>query len=193
LNFELREIMMTFYPNERIGLFIDGANLFSTSKALDFDIDYRKLLDEFRKRGRLTRANYYTALLENEDFTPLKPLVDWLDYNGFNVITKPAKEFTDESGRRRIKGDMDVELAVDIISAAAYLDHIILFTGDGDFRYAVEHCQRKGARVTVVSSLKARPPMISDDLRRQADGFIDLADLKSMVGREGGRPQHDDD
>ncbi|WP_394694513.1 NYN domain-containing protein [Hyphobacterium sp.] len=184
---------MTFYPNERIGLFIDGANLFSTSKALDFDIDYRKLLDEFRKRGRLTRANYYTALLENEDFTPLKPLVDWLDYNGFNVITKPAKEFTDESGRRRIKGDMDVELAVDIISAAAYLDHIILFTGDGDFRYAVEHCQRKGARVTVVSSLKARPPMISDDLRRQADGFIDLADLKSMVGREGGRPQHDDD
>lgn len=184
---------MTFYPNERIGLFIDGANLFSTSKALDFDIDYRKLLEEFRKRGRLTRANYYTALLENEDFTPLKPLVDWLDYNGFNVITKPAKEFTDDSGRRRIKGDMDVELAVDIISAATYLDHIILFTGDGDFRYAVDHCQRKGARVTVVSSLKARPPMISDDLRRQADGFIDLADLKSMIGREGGRPQHDDD
>ncbi len=135
---------MTFYPNERIGLFIDGANLFSTTKALDFDIDFKRLLEEFRKRGRLTRANYYTALLENEDFTPLKPLVDWLDYNGFNVITKPAKEFTDDPGRRRIKGDMDIELAVDMLQAATYLDHIILFTGDGDFRYAVEHCQRKG-------------------------------------------------
>lgn len=184
---------MTFYPNERIGLFIDGANLFSTSKALDFDIDYRKLLEEFKKRGRLMRANYYTALLENEDYTPLKPLVDWLDYNGFNVVTKPAKEFTDDQGRRRIKGDMDVEMAVDIVHYASHLDHILLFTGDGDFRYAVDQAQRKGARVTVVSSLKARPPMISDDLRRQADGFIDLADLKSMVGREGGRPQHDDD
>ncbi|WP_420432235.1 NYN domain-containing protein [Hyphobacterium sp.] len=184
---------MTFYPNERIGLFIDGANLFSTSKSLDFDIDYRKLLEEFRKRGRLVRANYYTALLENEDFTPLKPLVDWLDYNGFNVVTKPAKEFTDDSGRRRVKGDMDVEIAVDIVSAAKYLDHILLFTGDGDFRYAVAACQQLGARVTVVSSLKAQPPMVSDDLRRQADDFIDLADLKSLVGREGGRASRDDD
>lgn len=184
---------MTFYPNERIGLFIDGANLFSTSKALDFDIDYRKLLEEFKKRGRLVHANYYTALLENEDFTPLKPLVDWLDYNGFNVVTKPAKEFTDDNGRRRIKGDMDVELAVDIVTASRHLDHILLFTGDGDFRYAVETCQKAGVRVTVVSSLKSHPPMISDDLRRQADGFIDLADLKSMVGREGGRPNRNDD
>ncbi|MEE2525060.1 NYN domain-containing protein [Hyphobacterium sp. HN65] len=184
---------MTFYPNERIGLFIDGANLFSTSKALDFDIDYRKLLEEFRKRGRLVRANYYTALLENEDFTPLKPLVDWLDYNGFNVVTKPAKEFTDDSGRRRIKGDMDVELAVDIVMASKHLDHIILFTGDGDFRYAVEACQKAGARVTVVSSLKSHPPMISDDLRRQADGFIDLAELRSLVGRDGARPGRDDE
>lgn len=184
---------MTFYPNDRIALFIDGANLFSTSKALDFDIDYRKLLDEFRKRGRLVRANYYTALLEHEDYTPLRPLVDWLNYNGFNVVTKPAKDYTDDSGRRRVKGDMDVEIAVDLLEMAPHLDHIVLFTGDGDFRAVVEACQRKGVRVTVVSSMKASPPMISDDLRRQADNFIDLADLQSLVGRAARPPRDQDD
>lgn len=184
---------MTFYPNDRIALFIDGANLFSTSKALDFDIDYRKLLDEFRKRGRLIRANYYTALLEHEDYTPLRPLVDWLNYNGFNVVTKPAKDYTDDSGRRRVKGDMDVEIAVDLLEMAPHVDHIVLFTGDGDFRAVVEACQRKGVRVTVVSSMKASPPMVSDDLRRQADNFIDLADLESLIGRAGRPPRDSDD
>ncbi|MCR9266133.1 MAG: NYN domain-containing protein [Alphaproteobacteria bacterium] len=177
---------MAFYPDERIGLFIDGANLFSTTKALDFDIDFKRLLEEFRKRGKLIRANYYTALLEQEDYNPLRPLVDWLDYNGFSVITKPAKEYTDENGRRRIKGDMDIELAVDMMEAAAYLDHVILFSGDGDFRRAVQAAQGKGARVSVVSSLKTQPSMISDDLRRVADTFIELADLETMIGRAGG-------
>lgn len=177
---------MAFYPDERIGLFIDGANLFSTTKALDFDIDFKRLLDEFRKRGKLIRANYYTALLEHEDYNPLRPLVDWLDYNGFSVITKPAREFTDESGRRRVKGDMDIELAIDMVEAAAYLDHIILFSGDGDFRRAVQAAQSRGARVSVVSSLKTSPSMIADDLRRTADAFIELADLESMIGRDGG-------
>ncbi|MCH8521131.1 NYN domain-containing protein [Glycocaulis sp.] len=175
---------MTFYPNERIGLFIDGANLYSAARALDFDIDYRKLLEEFRKRGRLTRANYYTALLENDDYTPIRPLVDWLDYNGFHVVTKAAREYTDENGRRRVKGDMDVEIAVDIVEASNYLDHIILFSGDGDFRKAVEAVQRKGVRVSVVSTLKSQQPMIADDLRRQADNFIELAELGRLVGRE---------
>lgn len=181
---------MTFYPNERLGMFIDGANLYSAARGLDFDIDYRKLLDEFRKRGRLLRANYYTALLENEDYTPLRPLIDWLDYNGFRVVTKPAKEYTDDSGRRRVKGDMDVEIAVDMLESAAYLDHIILFSGDGDFRKVVEAVQRKGVRVSVVSTLKSNPPMASDDLRRQADAFIDLVDLGKLVGRE--RRQRED-
>ncbi|TRO94474.1 NYN domain-containing protein [Glycocaulis profundi] len=175
---------MTFYPNERLGMFIDGANLYSAARGLDFDIDYRKLLDEFRKRGRLIRANYYTALLENEEYSPIRPLIDWLDYNGFRIITKPAKEYTDDSGRRRVKGDMDVEIAVDMMEAAAYLDHILLFSGDGDFRKVVDAVQRKGVRVSVVSTLKSSPPMASDDLRRQADAFIDLVDLGKLVGRE---------
>ncbi|MGP1275714.1 MAG: LabA-like NYN domain-containing protein [Caulobacterales bacterium] len=175
---------MTFYPNERIGLFIDGANLYSAARALDFDIDYRKLLEEFRKRGRLVRANYYTALLENDDYTPIRPLVDWLDYNGFRIVTKAAREYTDENGRRRIKGDMDVEIAVDVLEASAYLDHIILFSGDGDFRKVVDAVQRRGVRVSVVSTLKSQPPMIADDLRRQADNFIELSELARLVGRE---------
>lgn len=181
---------MTFYPNERIGLFIDGANLYSAARALDFDIDYRKLLEEFRKRGRLVRANYYTALLENDDYTPIRPLVDWLDYNGFHIVTKAAREYTDEHGRRRIKGDMDVEIAVDIFEAASFLDHILLFSGDGDFRKVVEAVQRRGVRVSVVSTLKSQPPMIADDLRRQADNFIELAELGRLVGRER-RPRED--
>jgi len=175
---------LTFYPSERLGLFIDGANLYSATKSLDFDIDYRKLLDEFRKRGRLVRANYYTALLENDDYTPIRPLIDWLDYNGFKIITKPAKEYNDDSGRRRIKGDMDVDITVDLMEAAGYLDHVVLFSGDGDFRSAVEALQRRGLRVSVVSTLKSNPPMASDDLRRTADVFIDLVDLGKLVGRE---------
>lgn len=175
---------MTFYPNERIGLFIDGANFYSSAKALGLDIDYRRLLDEFRKRGRLIRAAYYTALVEDEDrFSPIRPLIDWLDYNGFTVMTRPAKTYIDREGQRRIRGDMDVDLAVDMLDASSWLDHAILFSGDSDFRKLVEAVQRRGVRVSVVSTLKTEPSMISDDLRRQADTFIDLADLANLIGR----------
>jgi uncharacterized LabA/DUF88 family protein len=180
---------MTFYPDERIGIFIDGANLFATTKALGFDIDFKRLLEEFRKRGRLIRANYYTALLEHEEYNPLRPLVDWLDYNGFHVVTKPAKGFTDAEGNRRIKGDMDLELAVDMIDAADYLQHIILFSGDGDFCPAIAAARRRGVRVSVVSSMKTKPPMIATELRRQADDFIELLDLQHMIGRPDNRPE----
>jgi uncharacterized LabA/DUF88 family protein len=175
---------MTFYPTDRLALFIDGANLYSAAKGLGFDIDYRKLLEEFRKRGVLVRAYYYTALVENEDYSPIRPLVDWLDYNGYQLVTKPAREYTDGQGRKRWRGDMDVEIAVDMLEmAGAACDHLVLFSGDGDFRALVEAVQRKGARVTVVSTVKSTPPMASDDLRRQADNFVDLADLAEIIGR----------
>lgn len=174
---------MVFYPQERIALFIDGANLYGTAKALSFDIDYRRLLSLFAAKGRLLRAFYYTALMEEQEYSPLRPLVDWLDYNGFTVVTKPAKEFTDQAGRRRIKGNMDIELAIDMLEMAGHLDHIVLLSGDGDFRRLVEAVQRKGVRVSVVSSIRTSPPMISDDLRRQADNFIDLAELQPIIAR----------
>jgi uncharacterized LabA/DUF88 family protein len=171
------------HPDERVAIFIDGANLYSAAKGLTFDIDYRKLLDEFRNHGRLVRAYYYTALVEDQDFSPIRPLVDWLDYNGYTLVTKPAKEYTDASGRRRFKGDMDVELAVDLLQAASFIDHAFLFSGDGDFLAAIEAVQRKGMRVSVVSTIKSNPPMVSDDIRRAADNFVDLADLATLIGR----------
>lgn len=192
---------MSFYPTDRIALFIDGANLYSAAKALNFDIDYRKLLDEFKKRGILVRAYYYTALVEGDDYSPVRPLVDWLDYNGFTLITKTAREFTDSQGRKRWRGDMDIEIACDMMEMAEHCDHLVLFSGDGDFRRLLESVQRKGARVTVVSTVKSQPPMTSDELRRQADTFVDLADLQTVVGRPRSQnaPQgaakfaHDDD
>ncbi len=174
---------MTFYPNDRIALFIDGANLYSAAKSLGFDIDYKKLLAEFRTRGVLIRAYYYTALVENEDYSPIRPLVDWLDYNGYALVTKTAREYTDREGRKRWRGDMDVEIAVDMMEIAAHVDHVVLFSGDGDFRRLVQSVQQKGVRVTVVSTVKSQPPMASDDLRRQADSFVDLQDLSAIIGR----------
>ncbi|MGE0008021.1 MAG: NYN domain-containing protein [Parvibaculaceae bacterium] len=175
---------MNFYQDERLALFIDGANLYATAKSLGFDIDYRRLLSFFRKRSRLIRAIYYTALMEDAEYSPIRPLIDWLDYNGYRVVTKPAKEFTDSLGRRKVKGNMDIELAIDVMQLAENLDHVVLFSGDGDFRSLVQAVQAKGKRTSVVSTLTTRPPMVADELRRQTDQFIDLADLRDEIGRE---------
>jgi len=169
---------------EKIALFIDGANLYSATKSLGFDIDYKRLLKEFQTRGYILRAFYYTTLVEDTEYSSIRPLLDWLDYNGYSVVTKPAREFTDSQGRRRIRGNMDIELAVCAMETADHVDHIVIFSGDGDFRCLVEAIQRKGVRVSVVSSVSTTPPMISDDLRRQADVFIDLVDLQGRIGRD---------
>ena len=174
---------MTFYPEERIALFIDGANLHAAARSLGFDIDYKRLLELFGEKGRLIRAFYYTALIEDQDYSPLRPLVDWLDYNGYTMVTKPTKEFTDAMGRRKVKGNMDIELAIDVMEMAQFLDHIVLFSGDGDFRRLVEAVQKRGVRVTVVSTIRSAPPMIADELRRQADMFVELQDLAPQIMR----------
>ncbi len=182
---------MKFYPEERVAAFIDGANLYAAARSLMFDIDYKKLLGYFQSNCRFVRAFYYTALLDDQEYSPIRPLVDWLDYNGYTMITKPAKEFTDSMGRRKIKGSVDIELAVDMMEMADKLDHIVLFSGDGDFRSLIEAVQRKGVRVTVVSTMRSPSPMVSDELRRQADNFVDLADLVGVVSR-GQRRERDD-
>lgn len=183
---------MHFYPNERVALFIDGANLYATAKSLGFDIDYRRLLGMFRSKAQLIRALYYTALAEEQEYSSIRPLIDWLDYNGFTMVTKPTKEFTDATGRRKVKGNMDIELAVDAMRLADTLDHIVIFSGDGDFRSLVAALQQKGKRVSIISTLQTQPPMAADELRRQADQFIDIADLEHLIGREGStRPPRD--
>ena len=178
-----------FYKDERLALFIDGSNLYAAAKSLGFDIDYKLLRTEFMRRGKLLRAFYYTALLDNEEYSPIRPLVDWLNYNGFTMITKAAKEFTDSQGRRKVKGNMDIELTVNAMELAPHVDHIVLFSGDGDFRPLVESLQRQGVRVSVVSTVRSQPPMIADELRRQADNFIELEGLMDVVGR----PVREDD
>ena len=172
-----------FYRDERLALLIDGANLYSSAKALGFDIDYKLLRQEFVNRGRLLRAIYYTALIENDDYSPIRPLADWLNYNGFTMVSKAAKEFTDTQGQKKIKGNMDVEITVGAMELAPHVDHIVLFSGDGDFRSMIESVQRQGVRISVVSTIRSQPPMIADELRRQCDNFIDLDDLRDAIGR----------
>ena len=187
---------MHFYQNERVALFIDGAKLYATAKSLGIDIDYKRLLALFRQKGQLVRALYYTALAEDQEYSSIRPLIDWLDYNGFTMVTKPTKEFTDASGRRKVKGNMDIELTVDAMRLAENLDHIVLFSGDGDFRSLVGALQQMGKRVSVVSTLQTQPPMVADELRRQCDIFLDIVELQSKIGRDPGerssRPPRDD-
>jgi len=173
------------YTQEKLAVFIDGSNLYAAAKALEFDIDYKLLLKWAGTQGRLVRAFYYTVLLEDQEYSPIRPLVDWLDYNGYTMVTKPAREYTDSQGRRKIKGSIDVELAIDMMEIAGSVDHIMIFSGDGDFRRLIEAVQRKGVRVTVVSTIKSSPPMVSDELRRQADCFMDLDELAEAIQREG--------
>ena len=173
----------------RLALFIDGANLYATAKSLGFDIDYKRLLKEFQGRGVMIRAYYYTALVEDQEYSSIRPLIDWLDYNGYAVVTKAAKEFVDSMGRRKVKGNMDIELAVTAMEIAAHVDQIVLFSGDGDFRFLVEALQRKGVKVSVVSTIATQPPMVADELRRQADNFIELDELREVIGRPPREPR----
>ena len=174
---------------ERVAVFIDGMNLYAASRTLGFDVDYKNLMAHFRQRSHFVRAYYYTALLETEEYSSLRPLVDWLGYNGYSVVTKPAKEFTDATGRRRVKGSVDVEMAVDVLDLTPHLDHVVIFSGDGDLRRLVESVQRRGVRVTVISTIRTQPAMIADELRRQADAFIDLADLAEYITRQQVEPR----
>jgi uncharacterized LabA/DUF88 family protein len=175
---------MKLYPNERTVLLIDGANLHATAKSLGFDIDYRRLLLLFQSKVRLIRAIYYTAVTEEPEYSSLRPLIDWLDYNGFSVVTKPMKEFTDATtGKRKFKGNMDVELTVDAMRMANSIDHAMIFSGDGDLRSLVAALQELGKRVSILSTLQTDPPMVADELRRQADHFIDLAVLEKDINR----------
>jgi uncharacterized LabA/DUF88 family protein len=183
---------MFFYKEEKVALFIDGANLYATAKALGFDIDYKRLLGVFRSRSHLVRALYYTALAEDQEYSSIRPLVDWLDYNGYTMVTKPTKEYTDALGRRKVKGNMDIELTVDAMRLSQQLDHIVLITGDGDFKALVSALQQNGKRVSVISTLRTQPAMVADELRRQADQFIDLADLEESICRDpANRPVRD--
>lgn len=180
---------MLFYNNEKIGLLVDGHNMYGTARSLQFDIDYRKLHDLFVNKGILIRACYYTVMADEENVpSPLRPLVDWLEYNGWKIITKPMREHQDGTGAKRYRGNIIVELAVDAMDLADHVDHIVIFSGDGDFCHLIDSLQRRGRRVTIVSSIKSTPSVCSNDLRRMADNFIDMADIQSSIMRDSNKP-----
>ncbi|MEO0383118.1 MAG: NYN domain-containing protein [Pseudomonadota bacterium] len=180
--------MPSNYPfdmRERVAFFIDGANFYQTARNLNVDIDYRRMLTSFVGEAYLLRAHYYTAMADDQEFSSLRPLIDWLDYNGFQITTKPMREFTDNNGqKRRVRPSLDVDLTVDAMTLGDSVNHIVLFSGDGQYLALVEALQKKGVKVTIVSSLKTTPSMVSDDLRRTADHFLDLADLTDRLGRD---------
>ncbi len=169
---------------EKTAIFIDGSNLHVTARMLNFDIDYQKLLKYFQKETNIIRAYYYTALLDGHDYSSLKPLVDWLDYNGYHMMTKSAKEYLDPQGKIRIKGTINVELSVDAMEIANQIDHAVLFVSDSDFYSLIEALQRRAVKVTIISTLKSQPPMVADKIRRKADNFIDLAEIKNRISRK---------
>lgn len=172
-----------FDPREKVALFIDGINLYYAAKSIGFEVDFGKLLAVFRRRGYLLRAYYYTVLMEDAEFSALRPLVDWLSYNGYEVTTKPGKEYIDSTGRRKSKGNLEIEMAIDALEQAATVDHLVLFSGESDFVPLIEALQRKGRKVSVVSTVATHPSMVGDDLRRRADYFIDLVSLRSEIER----------
>lgn len=180
---------MGIHAGERTFAFIDGPNLHATVRALGFEIDYRKLLEHLRQQGHLIRVLYYTAIVEDQEFSTFRPLADWLDYNGYTMVTKPARGYTDSTGRRRFRTSMDVELAVDAMRLADKADHIILFSGEQSFASLVAALQQKGKRVTVISTIETQPAMVADELRRQADHFLDIDTLQEKIARVGRTPR----
>ena len=172
-----------FHKDQKTALFIDGANLYHSVRGLGFEIDFRKFRDLFADKASLMRAYYYTALPDDHTYSPIRPLMDFLAYNGFRLVTKSMREFTGSDGQTRIKGNMDIEIAVDMMQIAPHLDHIVLVSGDGDFCHLIDAVQRMGKYVTVVSTTHTKPPMLADDLRRQTDYFIDITDIQDKISR----------
>lgn len=172
-----------YYQNDRLAVFIDGANLHSSTRSLQYELDYKTLRRYFAERSKLMRIFYYTAVLDQEEHMPIRPLLDWLEYNGFSVVTKRAKQYTDSFGAVKTKGNMDIELAIDAMEQAANIDHAVIFSGDGDFCRLIESLQRQGTRVTVMSTLEGEGRMVADELRRQADFFVDLKDMRTEFAK----------
>lgn len=179
---------MYFHQDERLAIFIDGQHLFSASRNLGFDVDYRNFLECFRKKGKVIRAYYYAVHVDNGEYSPLKPLTDWLAYNGYALSMRTTTEHTDSQGRRRIP-HTDLEMLADMFGIADHVDHMVIVTGNGGYCRGVSLIQQRGVRVSVLSSIKTDSPMLSDDLRRTCDQFIELQEIKSEFTRVNREPR----
>ncbi len=166
---------------KRIGIFIDGSNLYMSTKALGFRVDFTKLLNYYKQQGDVAHAFYFTALPPKDVQSPLRKMIDYVDYNGWTVIQKETKSYVNPEGVEKLKGNMDVEIAVHVSETAPFITNLILFSGDGDFRVLLESVQRRhGIHCTVVSARS----LVADGLRRQANEFVDLASLRDAFVHE---------
>ena len=177
------DTLFPFYKNEKVAVLIDGAYLYALSRNLDFDIDYNRLLKWIGMRGQLLRASYYTVIQEDQEYSPIRPLVDWLDYNGFKVITKTSKEDNTLHIRKK-RPDIHVELSVDAMAIAKDVDHILLCAGDSDFTHLVKVLQTQGVRTSLFGTIQTSGQITSDELRRHADYFIEMKDIISDICRD---------
>lgn len=172
---------------------IDGSNLYESARATGIRIDYKRLLALMNEDGTLLRSYYFTALRDKSIQAPLRATVDWLSHNGYVCVTKATKEWDEPVTRfneqgvqvtemvRKIKGNVDVDIVTYAFKCAHLVQEIYLFSGDGDFTIMVKELQERYAlKVFVVSSIG----LVSTELRRQADKFIDLSNLRSDIGKE---------
>lgn len=172
---------------------IDGSNLYEGARSSRITIDYARLLDLLNDDGLLLRAYYFTALMDKTIESPVRKTVDWLSHNGYICVTKEAKEYPVvenyiEDGHvrsrtvKKLKGNVDIEIATYAftMSARLKLTELWLFSGDGDFTLMVKEIQETYAmKVYVVSATG----MVSNDLRRQADKYINLMDIADDIRR----------
>lgn len=157
---------------------IDGSNLYESARALSMKVDYKRLLDLLNEDGALLRAYYFTALPDRSIENWIHKQVDWMMNNGYSVISKPMKEYVDASGRKKQKGNIDMEIAVCAMTQAQLATEIWIFSGDGDFAVLIKALQERFAvKVYVVSS----STLVSHELRRQADKYIPLEDIRQDI------------
>ena len=165
---------------KRIGIFIDGSNIYESARCLDFKIDYVKLLNYYKQQGEVQQAMYFTALPPKTVESALRKMADFVEFNGFTLIQKETRTtYNSVTGEKKLKGNMDVEIAVHVMEVVHNITHMVLFSGDGDFRCLVESVQRRGVHVTVVSARE----LVATEMRRQASEFIDLATLRDLFNQ----------
>ena len=167
----------------KVAIFIDGSNLWQTCRNLNMKINFKQLREWAAEQNTIW-LGYYTGLVSNRDEeNPLIKMTDWLSYNGYIVVKKQASTVNsnDSDEERIIKGNIDVDITVDMMLMAENVDTIILFSGDGDFIPVVEAVQRKyGVYVICVSSTKP-VNIVSGELRRKVNQFIELDDLRETI------------
>lgn len=163
---------------ERIGLFIDGISLQHAANVLQMKLDFKRLLQLFQQRGHLVGANYYSVIPPQPAADTAKPLLDWLSYNGFNVLARSSPHAGDAENILSLA----VDISVDAMQRAAHLDHVVLISACRELQSLICALKTMGRRVSVVSTMRGHST--PDELRRHADIFLDLEELRPIIAAE---------